>query len=289
MGVNEGALNCQAWDREEIRRAASSWVEGSSDSGSKAPETPRFSQTISLMTASGQPIDVMIAVQRIEKLEAGQPAAMRASPHITDPRTGQRFTNERRLALDFTDIAAIDAAVLGLARKAWEQEPELGPIMVPLSFHTLSRTGARTKMLGQAGIIADESRQHMLAEIIDITPGTPTGRICEAVAMTQGFSRAVFVEAHDAAGLKSALASCRILGLTFDASDWTNQQTAPLAKKLKGFADVGKHLARGLIAHSLPSPSLIKLCAAAGLSHAAATVKPNSDVVHINAPDAAPH
>jgi len=289
VALRAGALNCRALDREEIRKAAASWVEGEVEGQALIGEPPKFSPTISLMTVSGQPIDVMIAVQRIEKLEANRQAAMRASPHITDARTGERFSNKGRLALDAADIAAIDTAVLGLARQAWEAEPELGSIMTPISFHTLSRTGARGKLLNQAGIIADESRRHMLAEIIDVTPGTPAGRICDAVAMTQAFSRGVFIEAHDPVPLKAALSSCRVLGLTFDASDWTEQQAAPLARKLRSFVETGKHLARSLVAHGLPSPSLIALCAAAGLSHAAASVKPNSDVVHINGREAAAH
>lgn len=273
-------LTCAAIDPKDIQKAAASWTLGGE--AERPDGVIRQSPVLTLRTASGRLLEVMIAIQRINMLAAHRPSALRAEPFITDPKTKRRLKNSDRQQLDFGDVAAIDAAVMGLARGFWEKEPELGPIIVPVSFHTVSRTGARTKLLEQAGILADESRIYMLCEIIDAAPGTPSGRIAEAVALTQTFSRGVFLECLDPTWLKNTLSGARVLGLTFNGADWREEQAPILTKKLFAFAEAGRTMVRALIAHSLPSPALVEICAAAGLTHAAGRAQPSSPMVRIN-------
>jgi hypothetical protein len=280
---NGAELTCQAFAPNEVQRAASTWT-AEGDREPRGDGVVKQSPILTLRTASGRTLEVMIAVQRLRLLIRDRPSILRAAPYISDPRTGRQVRNPERISLDFGDIAAIDAAVMTLARGMWEGEPELGAIIVPASFHTISRTGARTKLLSQAGLIADESRISMICELIDTDPGTPSGRICEAVAMAQTFSRGVFVEAKEPAALKGALSGTRILGISFDASDFRADQAAGLTKKLFAFAEAGKTFGRALIAHSLPSPALVEVCGVAGLTHATARVKADSAVIQINAP-----
>ena len=284
VGARNGAeLSCQALDPRELQLAASTWTPESARNA-RGDGVLKQSPTLTLKTASGRTLEVMIALQRLRLLAQDRPSVLRASPHISDPRTGRQVRNAERTTLDFGDIAAIDAAVMTLARNMWEEEPELAPIIVPASFHTISRTGARAKLLNQAGIIADESRAAMICELIDTDPGTPSGRICEAIAMAQTFTRGVSIETKEPAALKGALVGVRVLGLSFDASDFRDHQAAALTKKLFAFAETGKTFARGLIAHSLPSPALVEVCSVAGLTHATARVKAESAVIQINAP-----
>ena len=283
VGARNGSeLACQALGDQELKRAASTWT--AEERETRGDGVLKQSPVMTLTTASGRTLEVMIAIQRLRLLARDRPSVLRASPHITDPRTDRQVRNAERGGFDFGDIAAIDAAVMTLARGVWEEEPELGPIIVPASFHTLPRTGARAKLLSQAGIIAAESRAAMICEIIDADPGTPSGRIYEAVAMAQTFSRGVLVEIKEPAALKSALAGARLLGISFDAGDFRDDQAASLTKKLFAFAETGKTFARGLIAHSLPSPALVEVCSVAGLTHAAARVKADSPAIQINAP-----
>jgi hypothetical protein len=281
QSVTGAELTCKPLGADEIRKAAASWVLGGGGEDSEEP-VYRQSPVKTLQTPSGRLLTVMIAVQRITRLVPDRPAALRAEPFVHDPKTGRRLGNPERRALDSSDIGAIDAAVLTLARGIWENEPELGPIMVPISFHTVSRTGARTKLLREAGIVADETRGYLLSEITDMASGTPAGRFAEAVAMTRVFSRGVFVEAADPSWLKTAMGGVRLVGLTFDASDVREHQAASLTKKLFGFAEVGRSFARGLIAHSLPSPAMVDVCRAAGLTHACMRAEPSSPIVRIN-------
>lgn len=278
-GVHGEMVQCRALGASEIEQAAAAWT---AKPPASSDGSPRRSPTVTIITSSGRALDVMISVESIQQLRTDRALVLRAAPHITDAGSHRRLTSLERQHLDFGDIAAIDAAVLGLARQLWEAESHGGPMVVPISFNTVSRNAARNKLLADAGIIADESRAILICEIIDIVKGTPTGRVREVLALTKAFCRGIFIETQDPTALRAELSGWPILGLTFDASDWADDlRTAPL-KRLVAFAAAGKGYARSLIAHGLPSPQLLPMCKQAGLSHAAARSAPSSPVVHIN-------
>ncbi len=215
------------------------------------------------VSAGGRPLKVVCGVEQIVNLE-GAEVGSRVTPTVIDTQKGRILRARVRAKLDASDFWEIDKAVLEIARPLL-QHPER-PVIVPLSFHSISRRRVRERLFDTVRITPEQTVTAMIAEIVGMDQGTPEGRLADAVTIIRPFSSAVFVEALSA-NLTKPFIIHGVGGVTLDLRDVRRGERTVLTA-LRAFGKAGSGLVRTLIARGLPSAEFLELAQAAGVTHA---------------------
>jgi hypothetical protein len=214
-------------------------------------------------SSQGRPLKVICGIEQIVNIE-GAEVGSRVTPTVVDTQRGRVLRTRMKAKLDATDFWEIDKAVLAAAKPLLEN-PER-PVIVPMSFHSISRPRARERLFESVELTPDKTTTAMIAEIVGMDQGTPEGRLTDAVQIIRPFCSAVFVEALSASLVKGFVIN-GVGGVTLDLRDVRRGERA-LISTLKAFGEAGSGFVRTLVARGLPSAEFLEAAHAAGVTHA---------------------
>jgi hypothetical protein len=114
-----------------------------------------------------------------------------------------------------------------------------------------------------------------IAEISDLDPGTPSGRLAETAGLLRPYTSVVFAEVLAKRPTWRTLSEARIAGAALDLHD-RKLADAEIAKLMLNFGDKASAAVRSLLCYGLPSAAFFDIAQVAGFSHA--TVRAGAEV-----------
>jgi len=102
---------------------------------------------------------------------------------------------------------------------------------------------------------------------VDITRGTPAGRLLEVVGLLRALTRGVIARVPPDKEALRVLRDARLAGLALDASDLTGD-AGKIAMDIMAFGRDARGLAATTILQGLPAEGFFAAAETAGLSHA---------------------
>lgn len=231
-------------------------------SGAASPVGGCSSAETEFTTASGRRLRLACEAEEVIAAD-GSRVGVRISPTVIDLER-RRILRPRALTkFDATDFWEIDRAVLQAARPLLER-PER-PVIVPISFHSMSRTRARQRLFDAAEMSAERNYTALVAEIVGADQGTPSGRLTDAINLVRPLASAVFIEVLGPTHAKQAVLH-PVAGLTLDVRSARPDETLLLARLAAFEAATGGRV-RTLLVRGLPSSAWRQPAAATGITH----------------------
>lgn len=238
------------------------------------PAEERRRNPISFVTASGQNLRIDFSLEEAVSLRHKVTAALRIEPAVTHIASGRAVPARAFAKLSDDDIAFIDRASLDYAAlfTVAEDKPQT-PLILPLSFRTLSTRKGRQALIGVEGLPPQRVKTGIMVELIDVDRGTPEARLLEVTGLVGQLCKGVLVRLQPGRDAVGPVKGARLQGLTVAVVDLggTDSQVAShmltLAAQARGRAAV-------LMIHGLPSQGYLDVAEVAGFTHASLRVGP---------------
>ena len=270
IGVEGGEAVCRPIDPSVIlaararRDSARSPVRTAVEPGDEARRTP-----VAFTTAGGAALRVDFTLEHVVSLRRNITTAVRVEPMVTHLASGRQASARALTKLSDRDVAFIDESTLKyasvFARSAQgHNTPEL---ILPASFRTLGTQRGRDLLTGTAGLSLGLLRGGVQIELVDITRGTPAGRLLEVVGLLRALTRGVIARVPPDKEALRVLRDARLAGLALDASDLVGE-AGKIAMEIMAFGRDARGLAPMTILQGLPQEGYFAAAETAGLSHA---------------------
>ena len=229
---------------------------------------------VAFTTAGGVALRVDFALEHVIGLRQGVTTAVRIEPIVTHLGTGRAINSRAISRLPDRDAAFIDEAALKFAAvfAAASQGHERPDLIVPASFRTLGTQRGRDLLTGTSGLSLAQLRGGVMIELIDITRGTPAGRLLEVVGLLKALTRGVIARIPPEREPLKSLRDARLFGVSLDASDLVGPADK-IAAEIMDFGRNAHGLAAMTILQGLPIEGYFTAAETAGLSHAGLRAK----------------
>ncbi|PIB92938.1 hypothetical protein [Caulobacter sp. FWC2] len=271
IGLEGGQAICRPIDPSVIlaararRDSARSPVRIEVDPADEARRTP-----VAFTTAGGAALRVDFTLEHVVSLRRNITTAVRVEPMVTHLASGRQASARALTKLSDRDVAFIDESTLKyasvFARSAQgHNTPEL---ILPASFRTLGTQRGRDLLTGTAGLSLSLLRGGVMIELVDVTRGTPAGRLLEVVGLLRALTRGVIARVPPDKEALRVLRDARLAGLALDASDLSGE-AAKIAMEMMAFGRDARGLAPMTILQGLPQDGYFAAAETAGLTHAA--------------------
>ncbi|HQT54813.1 MAG: hypothetical protein Q7U11_25520 [Phenylobacterium sp.] len=235
------------------------------------PVEERRRNPISFVTASGQNLRIDYSLEEAVSLRHKVTAALRIELTVTHIASGRSIPARAFAKLSDDDIAFIDRASLDYAALFVGLEDRPQPLILPLSFRTLSTRKGRQALISAEGLPPQRVKVGVMVELIDVDRGTPEARLLEVTGLVGQLCKGVLVRLQPGRDAVGPVKGARLQGLTVAAGDLggTDSQVAShmlnLASQARGRTPV-------LMIHGLPSEGYLDVAQVAGFTHASLRV-----------------
>ncbi|MDI1365199.1 MAG: hypothetical protein PSX79_10085, partial [bacterium] len=224
IGLQGGEAVCRRIDAGAVlaararRDSQRSPMRRTTEVGDEARRTP-----VAFTTASGAALRVDFTLEHVVNLRRNVTTAIRIEPMVTHLGSGRQASSRAISRLPDRDIAFIDEATLKYAAlfARGAQGYNVPDLILPASFRTLGTQRGRDLLTGTPGLSLALLRGGVMIELVDITRGTPPGRLIEVVGLLKALTRGVIARVLPEKGALLGLKDARLAGLTLDASDLT--------------------------------------------------------------------
>lgn len=270
IGVEGGEAVCRPIDASVVlaararRDSARSPVRVAVDPADETRRTP-----VAFTTAGGAALRVDFTLEHVVNLRRNVTTAVRIEPMVTHLASGRQASARALTKLSDRDVAFIDESTLKyaavFARSA--QGPNTPELILPASFRTLGTQRGRDLLTGTAGLSLGLLRGGIQIELVDITRGTPAGRLLEVVGLLRALTRGVIARVPPDKEALRVLRDARLAGLALDASDLSGE-AAKIAMDIMAFGRDARGLAPMTILQGLPQEGYFAAAETAGLTHA---------------------
>lgn len=270
IGLENGEAVCKAIDPTVIlaararRDSARSPVRVAVDPADESRRTP-----VAFTTAGGAALRVDFTLEHVVSLRRNVTTAVRIEPMVTHLASGRQASARALTKLSDRDVAFIDESTLKyaavFARSA--QGPNTPELILPASFRTLGTQRGRDLLTGTAGLSLALLRGGVMIELVDVTRGTPAGRLLEVVGLLRALTRGVIARVPPDKEALRVLRDARLAGLTLDASDLSGE-AGKIAMDIMAFGRDARGLAPMTILQGLPQEGYFAAAETAGLTHA---------------------
>ena len=270
IGLEDGAAVCRRIDPAIVlaararRDSARSPVRIAVEPADEARRTP-----VAFTTAGGAALRVDFTLEHVVSLRRNITTAVRIEPMVTHLASGRQTSARTLTKLSDRDIAFIDESTLKyaavFARAA--QGPNTPELILPASFRTLGTQRGRDLLTGTAGLSLSLLRGGVMIELVDVTRGTPAGRLLEVVGLLRALTRGVIARVPPDKEALRVLRDARLAGLALDGSDLLGD-ASKIAMDIMGFGRDARGLAAMTILQGLPAEGYFAAADTAGLTHA---------------------
>ncbi|WP_310210530.1 hypothetical protein [Caulobacter sp. BE264] len=270
IGLEDGAAVCRRIDPAIVlaararRDSARSPVRIAVEPADEARRTP-----VAFTTAGGAALRVDFTLEHVVSLRRNITTAVRIEPMVTHLASGRQTSARTLTKLSDRDIAFIDESTLKyaavFARSA--QGPSTPELILPASFRTLGTQRGRDLLTGTAGLSLSLLRGGVMIELVDVTRGTPAGRLLEVVGLLRALTRGVIARVPPDKEALRVLRDARLAGLALDGSDLSGE-AAKIAMDIMNFGGSARGLAPMTVLQGLPAEGYFAAAETAGLTHA---------------------
>ncbi len=220
------------------------------------------------VASMGRSLKVTFTTSDWLSLRHGVRAALWIMPEVRDLQTNVPLGRRAYAALDSMALAKIDEETASFLVDLFNntQSAEQWSIIAPVSLQTISLGRSRQGYVSILDQCSVQARSRLVLELQNIEPGTPRGRIAEAVGIAQRHCRAVFVRTGAARSVIESLSGLKLLGVVVDAAELggTPQE---LAAGLVGYSQLSRPLSCAIAVTKLPSAAMIEPAKLAGFTH----------------------
>ncbi|WP_340645363.1 hypothetical protein [Phenylobacterium sp.] len=232
------------------------------------PAEERRRNPISFVTASGQNLRIDFSLEEAVSLRHKVTAALRIEPTVTHIASGRTIPARAFAKLSDDDIAFIDRASLDYAALfAGAGDTPQPPLILPLSFRTLSTRKGRQGLIGTEGLPPQRVKTGVMVELIDVDRGTPEARLLEVTGLVGQLCKGVLVRLQPGRDAVGPAKGARLQGLTISAVDLGNSDTQ-IAAHMLTIASQARGRAPVLMIHGLASEGYLDVAEVAGFTHA---------------------
>ena len=271
IGVEAGGVVCRPIDAAVVlaararRDSARSPVRFEIDPLEETRRTP-----VAFTTGSGAALRVDFTLEHLISLRRNVATAVRIEPVVTHLGSGKQISARAVSRLPDRDTAFIDEAALKYAAvfARASQGHDRPDLIVPASFRTLGTQRGRDMLTGTAGLSLALLRGGIIMELVDVTRGTPAGRLLEVVGLLKALTRGVIARVPPEKEALKSLRDARLAGLALDASDLSGP-AEKIAADIMAFGRDAKGLAPMISLQGLPAEGYFAAAETAGLTHAA--------------------
>ncbi len=270
VGIEGGEAVCKPIDASVVlaararRDSARSPVRVAVDPADESRRTP-----VAFTTAGGAALRVDFTLEHVVSLRRNVTTAVRIEPMVTHLASGRQASARALTKLSDRDVAFIDESTLKyaavFARSA--QGPNTPELILPASFRTLGAQRGRDLLTGTAGLSLALLRGGVQIELVDVTRGTPAGRLLEVVGLLRALTRGVIARVPPDKEALRVLRDARLAGLALDGSDLSGE-AAKIAMDIMAFGRDSRGLAPMTILQGLPQEGYFAAADTAGLTHA---------------------
>ncbi|WP_454759427.1 hypothetical protein [Caulobacter segnis] len=270
VGIEGGEAVCKPIDASVVlaararRDSARSPVRVAVDPADESRRTP-----VAFTTAGGAALRVDFTLEHVVSLRRNVTTAVRIEPMVTHLASGRQASARALTKLSDRDVAFIDESTLKyaavFARSA--QGPNTPELILPASFRTLGTQRGRDLLTGTAGLSLALLRGGVQIELVDVTRGTPAGRLLEVVGLLRALTRGVIARVPPDKEALRVLRDARLAGLALDGSDLSGE-AAKIAMDIMAFGRDSRGLAPMTILQGLPQEGYFAAADTAGLTHA---------------------
>lgn len=250
--ISGGTLECTALDPHQIA-VASAATKGPTTSLAKA-EARR--NPVSFVVSTGQALQIDFSLEPVFALRDRAITAVRVRAVVSRQDTGTVVSNQGLAKLADDDIAVIDRAAQNYAAVYLTREaPGSPPMMIPMSFRTLSCRKGRNTLMTIAGVPPEQLKRSVIIELNEVYRGTPIGRLEEVISLVGQLTRNVVVRLQPERDMLAHLIEARSPGVVVDIADLeADSRGRATAANLRGSAPFlvlcGLSDKRGLVAAS---------------------------------------
>lgn len=225
---------------------------------------------VAFTTAGGAALRVDFTLEHMISLKRNVATAVRIEPVVTHLGSGKQISARAVSRLPDRDAAFIDEAALKYAAvfARASQGHDRPDLIVPASFRTLGTQRGRDMLTGTSGLSLALLRGGVMMELVDVTRGTPAGRLLEVVGLLKALTGGVIARVPPEKEALRALRDARLHGLTLDASD-LGGPAEKIAADIMAFGRDAKGLAPMIALQGLPAEGYFAAAETAGLTHAA--------------------
>ncbi|NGM52511.1 hypothetical protein G5B46_23105 [Caulobacter sp. 602-2] len=270
IGIEPGGVVCRPIDPSVVlaararRDSERSPFRADIDVSDEMRRTP-----VAFTTSGGAALRVDFALEHVIGLRRNVTTAIRVEPIVTHLGTGRSISGRAITKLADKDIAFIDEATLryGAAFAKAAQGNERPDLVLPASFRTLGTQRGRDLLTGTSGLSLALLRGGVMIELVDVTRGTPAGRLLEVVGLLKALTRGVIARVPPDKEAFKHLRDARLAGLTLDACD-LGGPAEKIAMDIMAFGREARGLAPMVSLQGLPAEGYFAAAETAGLSHA---------------------
>lgn len=287
IGVENGDAVCRRIDATSVlasrarRDSHRSPVRRAVEAADEARRTP-----VAFTTAGGAALRVDFTLEHVISLRRNVATAIRIEPVVTHLGSGRQATSRAVSRLPDRDIAFVDEATLKFAAlfARGAQGHNTPDLILPASFRTLGTQRGRDMLTGTPGLSLALLRGGVMIELVDITRGTPSGRLLEVVGLLKALTRGVIARVPPEKDALLGLKDARLAGLALDASDLTGP-AEKVAAEIMNFGRDAKGLAPMTTLQGLAAEGYFAAAETAGITHAA--LRATNPLMAIAKPEAA--
>uniref|UniRef100_B0T2G4 Uncharacterized protein n=1 Tax=Caulobacter sp. (strain K31) TaxID=366602 RepID=B0T2G4_CAUSK len=271
IGIEAGGVVCRPIDPAVVlaararRDSVRSPIRFDIDPLEETRRTP-----VAFTTAGGAALRVDFTLEHVINLKRNVATAVRIEPVVTHLGSGKQIGARAVSRLPDRDAAFIDEAALKYAAvfARATQGHDRPDLIVPASFRTLGTQRGRDMLTGTSGLSLALLRGGIMMELVDVTRGTPAGRLLEVVGLLKALTRGVIARVPPEKEALRVLRDARLAGLTLDASDLIGP-AEKIAADIMAFGRDAKGLAPMIALQGLPAEGYFAAAETAGLTHAA--------------------
>jgi len=271
IGVDNGDAVCRRIDAATVlaararRDSSRSPVRRMVEPSDEARRSP-----VAFTTGSGAALRVDFTLEHVVSLRRNIATAIRIEPVVTHLASGRQASARAISRLPDRDIAFIDEATLKYAAlfARGAQGNDTPDLILPASFRTLGTQRGRDLLTGTPGLSLALLRGGVMIELVDITRGTPSGRLLEVVGLLKALTRGVIARVPPEKDALVGLKDARLAGLALDSSDLIGP-AEKVAIDIMNFGRDAKGLAPMTFLQGLPAEGYFAAAETAGLTHAA--------------------
>lgn len=267
LWVDGRQIGCEAVARESVPLA----VEPRSFAPPCEPQAPHPHWSALSLPGRSSRLGERFTVEPVVSLRNHLTAAHRIGVTVTDERNSRRLDSAALSALAPVELLGLDAAVIDFALA---QSAGRGPLVLPLSFQTLSTSRGRALLLHRGG---GEDALAARRPIIEITglDHAPQGRLTEVVSLIAPACRAVIAQVDGRlettrvrwAARLQGLAGCRLGGVSVDFG----VRSEVSVQRLAALVGAAREIAPLAFVFHVPDGTALGEVSAAGFTHAALT------------------
>lgn len=265
MWIDGQEIGCEPLTRESVPQVA---AEPRSFAPPSEPLAAHPDWSALSMTGRAARLDERLAIEPVVSLRNHLTAAHRVGVTITDKRGAGRLDSAALSTLAPAELLALDSAVVDFALA---QPASGGPLVLPLSFQTLSTSRGRALLLHRGG---GEDALAARRPIIEITglDHAPQGRLTEVVSLVAPACRSVIAQVDGRleatrvrwAARLQALAGCRLGGVSVDFGI----RSEVSVQRLAALVGAAREIAPLAFVFHVPDGTALGEVSAAGFTHA---------------------